>query len=265
MSVVSHFVSTLFPWRSLQLRQGSSAWQRFTLVLLMVGFIWASPAQGANDNQAIEQSNWYRALAQLVQEHLPTTTTSYNFELLTPTETLAPLQQCQKVHARFTRAPQRLAGRTMVTLSCSTNVRENPRFAQIDIAVTGNYLVVTRDLAAKHTLTRNDITIEQGDLGRLPRYALLATPAAMQEVIGQQLRRALSQHSVLQENLLTKPQVVGFGDELVIEASGQGFQITRTAEAMDTGAIGDIIRVRLNNKQLMRVKIIAPGRAEPAQ
>ena len=265
MSVATYLVSNVLPWRYDQPRQGGSAWQRFSLVLVMAGFIWASPVQAANTNQAIEQSNWYRAITQLVQKHLPTSTTSHSFELLTPTETLAPLKQCRDVYARFTREPQRLAGRTMVTLSCSTNARENPRFAQIDVAVTGNYLVVTRDLAAQHTLTRNDITIEQGDIGRLPRYALLATPEAMQEVIGQQLRRALSQHSVLQENLLTKPQVVGFGDELVIEASGKGFQITRTAEAMDTGAIGDIIRVRLNNKQLIKVKIVAPGRAEPAQ
>jgi|GEM_PF-3517990 len=236
------------------------------LIALSVGScrVYASEASDLAKSD-VAQTNWYRAIMQLVQQYLPATTTSHKVDLLTPAETLQPLLSCPNIHARFTREPQRLAGRTMVTLSCGDNQRDNPRFVQIDVTVTGNYLVVTRDLAAKHTLARNDITIEQGDLGRLPRYALLATPKAMQQVIGQQLRRALSQHSILQENLLTKPQVVGFGDELVIEASGKGFQITRTAEAMDTGAIGDIIRVRLNNKQLIRVKIVAPGRAEPAQ
>lgn len=234
-------------------------------LLLMPQLSRASASETVISTNNEAAPNWQRAIAELVQQHLPATATQHRIELLTPTATLQPLERCANLAARFTREPDRLAGRTMVTLSCQGHIRDNPRFAQIHVAVTGNYLVVTRDLPAQHTLVRNDLGIEEGDLERLPRHALLATPNAIAEATGQQLRRALSQHSILQANLLSRPQVVSFGDELVIAAQGKGFQITRTGEAMDTGAIGDIIRVRLNNKQLIRVEIVGPGRAKPAQ
>ena len=233
--------------------------------LLLPQLSWAASNVNLTDTNDEATPNWHRAIVQLVQQHLPETATQHSIELLTPAETLQPLERCANIAARFTREPDRLAGRTMVTLSCQGGIRDNPRFAQIHVAVTGNYLVVTRDLPAQHTLVRNDLGIEEGDLERLPRHALLATPNAIAEATGQQLRRALSQHSILQANLLSRPQVVSFGDELVIAAQGNGFQITRTGKAMDTGAIGDIIRVRLNNKQLIRVEIVGPGRAKPAQ
>ncbi|WP_126759846.1 flagellar basal body P-ring formation chaperone FlgA [Pseudidiomarina marina] len=211
------------------------------------------------------QTLWHQAIADLVQKHLPPTTTKHSFHLITPDVALQSFENCKNVAASFTREPQRLAGRTMVELRCNDANRQNPLFVQIDVAVTGEYLVVARDLASNHTLSRQDITIKQGDLSQLPRHALLATSAEISRVVGQQLRRSLTRHSVLQENLLTRPNVVNYGDELIIEAKGSGFQITRTGEAMDTGSIGDIIRVRLNNKQLLRVEITAAGRAKPAQ
>ncbi|QGT96246.1 flagella basal body P-ring formation protein FlgA [Pseudidiomarina andamanensis] len=235
---------------------------RFWLPLSVCLLAWVTPSSAAS---TIGQAPWHQAIVALVQQHLPATTTKHHFELITPIAALSSLENCANVAARFTREPQRLAGRTMIELRCNDANGQNPLFVQIDVAVIGEYLVVTRDLAANHTLSRQDITMKQGDLSQLPRYALLATPTEIRRVVGQQLRRSLTQHSVLQENLLTRPNVVNYGDELIIEASGKGFQITRTGEAMDTGSIGDIIRVRLNNRQLLRVEITAAGRARPAQ
>lgn len=233
-------------------------WQ--TLSVCMLAWVTTSSA-----NTVLGQEPWHQAIADLVQNHLPESTTQHHFELMTPVAALNALETCTNIEAGFTREPQRLAGRTMVELRCTAPNNDTSLFVQIDVVVTGTYIVAARDIAANHTLSRQDITTKQGDLSQLPRHALLATPAVLASVIGQQVRRSLTQHSVLQENLLTRPNVVSFGDELLIEASGNGFQITRTGEAMDTGSIGDIIRVRLNNKQLLRVEITAAGRARPAQ
>jgi len=222
-------------------------------------------ATSAHAAEAATQPNWLQAIDRLVRKHLPVSASSHHIDILTPEASVEHLQHCAKIDARFNRTPTRLAGRTMVTLSCADRPGSAPRFVQINVSVIGQYLVAARDLPAQHNLTRNDIAIEQGDLASLPRHALLATPNAIQTALGQQLRRALQVHSVLQENLMSRPNVVNFGDEIVIETSGAGFQITRSGEAMDTGAIGDIIRVRLNNKQLLRVEVIAAGRAKPAQ
>lgn len=237
---------------------------RIWLLLTISVWLWSNPAVAGSvsDTQKVPG---YAAIAKLVADHLPATTTNHRFEIITPLAALSSLETCTSVDANFTRQPQRLAGRTMVELSCADIAQPTSHYVQINVMATGEYLVASRDLAANHTLQREDISIQQGDLSQLPRHALLATPSAITQVLGQQLRRSLTQHSVLQANLLSRPNVVSFGDELLIEASGTGFQITRTGEAMDTGAIGDIIRVRLNNKQLLRVEITAAGRARPAQ
>lgn len=234
-------------------------------LLLVVGCVlWGNPAV-ADVEPEPQQLPGYQAIAQLVADHLPETTVDHHISIMTPEAALNSLASCATIEAQFTRQPQRLAGRTMVELRCTVAAKRQSVYVQIDVIATGAYLVAARDLPVNHTLRREDITTEQGDLSQLPRHALLATSSAITSVLGQQLRRSLSQHSVLRENLLTRPNVVNFGDELIIEANGEGFQITRIGEAMDTGAIGDIIRVRLNNKQLLRVEITAAGRARPAQ
>lgn len=237
---------------------------RSWLLLTFTLILWGTPAVAVSvsDTQKVPG---YAAIAKLVADHLPATTTNHRFDIITPLAVLSTLETCTSIDAHFTRQPQRLAGRTMVELRCTDLAQPTSHYVQINVIATGEYLVASRDLAANHTLQRTDISIQQGDLSQLPRHALLATPNAIAQALGQQLRRSLTQHSVLQANLLSRPSVVNFGDELLIEASGSGFQITRTGEAMDTGAIGDIIRVRLNNKQLLRVEITAAGRARPAQ
>src|SRR5690554_2891109 len=88
------------------------------IALLLPQPVWATTSvtfTSATDETA---PNWQRAIAQLVQQHLPKTATQHRIELITPTETLQPLERCANIAARFTREPDRLAGRTMVTLSC---------------------------------------------------------------------------------------------------------------------------------------------------
>lgn len=211
----------------------------------------------------VAQSNWQQTLNAFVAQQLPPTTTSHTVTVLTPTAALAELDQCARVTARFNRPPQRLSGRMMVRLHCAQTGADH--YVQIDVSATGEYLVAAHDLSAQQLLTRNDVVTMTGDLQGLPRHALLATPENIARVEGSLLRRGLNARSVLQENLLVKPTLVNYGDTLVIEVHGEGFQINRTGDAMDTGAIGDIIRVRLNNRQLLRVEIIAAGRAKPAQ
>ncbi|WP_417659384.1 flagellar basal body P-ring formation chaperone FlgA [Pseudidiomarina sp.] len=234
-----------------------SKYSRFFLsaALALVGLV-ASVSAAA-------QSNWQQTLNAFVEQQLPATTTAHTIKVLTPTAALADLDQCVQVTAQFNRPPPRLSGRMMVRMHCAQTGTDH--YIQIDVSATGDYLVAAHDLDAQQLLTRSDVATMTGDLQDLPRHALLATPENIAQVEGSQLRRGLNAHSVLQENLLVKPTLVNYGDTLVIEVHGEGFQINRTGDAMDTGAIGDIIRVRLNNRQLLRVEIIAAGRAKPVQ
>lgn len=208
-------------------------------------------------------SNWQQTLNGFVAQQLPATTTAHTVKVLTPAAALAELDACAQVTAQFNRPPQRLAGRMMVRLHCASTGADH--YVQIDVSATGKYLVAAHDLAANQQLSRADVMTMTGDLQALPRHALLATAENIARIESSQLRRGLNARTILQENLLVKPTVVSYGDTLVIEVHGQGFQINRSGDAMDSGAIGDIIRVRLNNRQLLRVEVIAAGRAKPVQ
>ncbi|WP_339878917.1 flagellar basal body P-ring formation chaperone FlgA [Pseudidiomarina gelatinasegens] len=218
---------------------------------------------GVASGSAAAQSNWQQTLNAFVVQQLPATTTAHTIKVLTPAAALADLDACTQVTAQFNRPPQRLAGRMMVRLHCASTGADH--YVQIDVSATGKYLVAAHELSAQHLLTRSDVVTTTGDLQDLPRHALLATPENIGRVQGSQLRRGLNAGAVLQDNLLAKPTLVNYGDTLVIEVHGEGFQINRTGDAMDSGAIGDIIRVRLNNRQLLRVEIVAAGRAKPVQ
>lgn len=211
----------------------------------------------------IAQTSWQQTLNGFVARQLPTTTTAHTVKVLTPAAALADLDACTQVTAQFNRPPQRVAGRMMVRLHCVSTGAD--LYVQIAVSATGKYLVAAHDLTAQQRLTRGDVVTMTGNLQDLPRHALLATPDNIARVQGSQLRRGLNAGAVLQDNLLAKPTSVNYGDTLVIEVQGKGFQINRTGDAMDSGAIGDIIRVRLNNRQLLRVEVIAAGRARPVQ
>lgn len=205
---------------------------------------------------------WQQAIHDLVQRNLPPTTVRHRVEVLTPLAAREGFTTCQAPNARLNSETERLAGRVMVSVHCANEA--TPYYVQINVVAEGKYLVAAQDIVAQQPITRADIAIQQGDLASLPRHALLATQANITTLLGQQSRRALRVNSVLQENLFAKAIVVRYGDEIIIEAQGDGFHVTRTAEAMDNGAVGDIIRVRLSNRQLLRVEIIKAGRARPA-
>lgn len=207
------------------------------------------------------QPMWYQAVQQLITSQLPTSAVDHELDILSPTAVTDPLNQCQQVDANFNQTPPRIAGRLLVRLQCDDRVQ--PIYVQVRVHVIADYWVAARDLPAQHTLTADDIAVVRGDISRLPRHALLAGTDTMALYLGQQLKRSISQNTVLQATLLAAPHVVTLGDEVVIELRGDGFSISRVGIALANGAINDTIRVRLNNQQLLTVKVIGPGRAIP--
>lgn len=204
---------------------------------------------------------WYQAIQRTIVAQLPTTTVSYDIEILSPTKGFEPLAQCDEIQASFNQPPARIAGRMIIKLQCDHSAQ--PIYAQVHVSVVADYWVAAHDLPAQHTLTADDIKIVQGEINRLPRHALLAETETMTLYLGQQLKRSIPANTVLQATLLAAPHVVNMGDDVVIELQGDGFSISRVGTALANGAINDTIRVRLNNQQLLTVKVIGPGRAIP--
>ncbi|MGI0154183.1 MULTISPECIES: flagellar basal body P-ring formation chaperone FlgA [Pseudidiomarina] len=213
-----------------------------------------------------------QAIATLVREELPLGSSEHHISLLSSSASLASLRVCTSSYhdqplAQFTRVPERLTGRVMVKIMCSNSSAESAptaiqQFVQLQVEVIGSYWVTKAELAAGTPLQSEHIDVVTGPLQRLPRHAVLGQLQDHPQLLGQTLRRSLSKGSIIQENLLQATQVIRFGDDIIITAEGPGFVITRSGKAMDTAAVGDRIRVKLDNQRIIQVLVTGKGTAK---
>lgn len=146
-------------------------------------------------------------------------------------------------------------GRVSVGVRCGES-GQRTRYLQAEVAVIGRYLELATDLTAGQRLTPAHFTERRGELDRLPRGTLRDPQAA----IGQEARRPLAAGRPLQAHQLRAPRLVDRGDRVTLEARGQGFRVTREAEALDPGGRGERIRVRLEDRRIVEARVIGPRR-----
>lgn len=58
---------------------------------------------------------------------------------------------------------------------------------------------------------------------------------------------------------ITAPPVVMKGDAVTVTVKGQGFSVSQSGEALDAGAIGEWIRVKVGKDGEVRAQILRPG------
>lgn len=165
----------------------------------------------------------------------------------------AALPACPRPDIFLTRAADRPVGRVSVGVRCDDN---RVRYLQAEIAVTGHYVTLARRVGAGETLRPTDLTEASGRLDRLPRQAVLDPDRA----IGQQATRTLATGQTLQRHHLRPRPLVRRGQQVVIEARGAGFRVTRGGEALAPGGKGERLRVRLADREILEARVIGEGR-----
>ncbi|QFU00110.1 Flagella basal body P-ring formation protein FlgA precursor [Halomonas sp. THAF5a] len=166
----------------------------------------------------------------------------------------AALPTCPEPDIFLPRAADRPAGRVAVGVRCGDDGRV--RYLQAEISVTGHYVTLAREVRAGETIRPADLTLVAGRLDRLPRQAVLDLDRA----IGQQATRTLAAGQTLQRYHLRTRPLVRRGQQVVIEARGAGFRVTRNGEALAAGGRGERIRVRLAGREILEARIVGEGR-----
>lgn len=166
----------------------------------------------------------------------------------------AALDTCQHSEPFLARNDTRLMGRVSVGLRCGTE-GNRVRYMQAELHVYGERVVAARDINPGEMIRSDMLTTERVDLGRLPAQSITDLNAA----IGQQARRPLRQGQGLSAYALSAPQLVERGQRVSIEANGRGFRIRRQGEALDNGAQGDIVRIRMANREIVEAQVDGPG------
>ena len=147
---------------------------------------------------------------------------------------------------------QRLLGRVTVGVRCGDG---QTRYLQARVTAIGQYWVAARDIPVGTLVTASMLEARSGDLTTLPRQAVLDENAA----VGRVTTRTLARGSVIQGSQLQAPALIQRNRTVSVEAVGQGFRVVRQGEALQDGALGDTVRVRMSNRSILTGVVAGDG------
>jgi len=107
--------------------------------------------------------------------------------------------------------------------------------AQVDVRIPS--VVAARAIARGTLITEEDLAIE-----------MLSDPRSVMEtglVVGRITRRNFREGEVIRQSMIELPRVIKRGDDVTASISGSGYSINTSGNALDHGAMGELISVRI--------------------
>ena len=243
---------------------------RFSFLILL-GLVWLSPVHAQNQaqtqpqnqvnttpNQALQAPGIPLEVQNNIRRFIQKSPTVLGFR--TEVDFLDPsmnLPSCQGGSIEVLSAPNvRLWGRSLVQVRClkAAWLYNIP----LMIRVYGDYVVSTRYLQPGNRLSSSDMRIINGDLTSVPDD-VIRTPKEADDRV---LTRPIQMGMPIGLNDLRETAVIKVGDPVTILLKGRDFQVTGSGTAQTQGMINDMVRVRLNDGQVLQGKVIRPGVVE---
>ena len=239
--------------------------------LILLGLVWLSPVHAQNQaqtqpqnqvnttpNQALQAPGIPLEVQNNIRRFIQKSPTVLGFR--TEVDFLDPsmnLPSCQGGSIEVLSAPNvRLWGRSLVQGRC---LKAAWLFnIPLMIRVYGDYVVSTRYLQPGNRLSSSDMRIINGDLTSVPDD-VIRTPKEADDRV---LTRPIQMGMPIGLNDLRETAVIKVGDPVTILLKGRDFQVTGSGTAQTQGMINDMVRVRLNDGQVLQGKVIRPGVVE---
>jgi flagella basal body P-ring formation protein FlgA len=239
--------------------------------LILLGLVWLTPLHAQNQaqtqpqnqvnttpNQALQAPGIPLEVQNNIRRFIQKSPTVLGFR--TEVDFLDPsmnLPSCQGGSIEVLSAPNvRLWGRSLVQVRClkAAWLYNIP----LMIRVYGDYVVSTRYLQPGNRLSSSDMRIINGDLTSVPDD-VIRTPKEADDRV---LTRPIQMGMPIGLNDLRETAVIKVGDPVTILLKGRDFQVTGSGTAQTQGMINDMVRVRLNDGQVLQGKVIRPGVVE---
>lgn len=144
------------------------------------------------------------------------------------------------------------SGRATVGVKCQGR-EQKPLYLTVNVKVFGRYWVPNADIARGQVIEKAMLSEKDGDLSKLPRN-IIQDP---EKIIGKQLNRALKAGKPVQESSLQAVYLVKRNAIVDVQAAGTGFMIKRDGKALDDGALGDPVRVKLQGGNTVKATVTA--------
>lgn len=146
-------------------------------------------------------------------------------------------------------------GRVTVGVRCGDD-DNRVRYVQATVSAQIQHLVALEPIDAGQRIDASSLGWQQTDVSRLRRGYL----DDLDQASGKVATRRIPNGAVLTESMLREPWMVKRGDTVVLTAVGQGFQVSRSVEALDNGGLGSTIRLKTENNQILQGKVTGQDR-----
>lgn len=126
--------------------------------------------------------------------------------------------------------------------------------------ITAQVAVTSAPVTANTPLQAGDVTLARRDVTMVPD-SIASLPGA----VGLSSRRSLRAGEVLRQSQLASPVLIKRGSAVNIVARKEQVEVSTAGEAMDPGALGEVIRVRnATSGTVIRARVVDAGVVEPA-
>ncbi|MCH4812200.1 flagellar basal body P-ring formation protein FlgA [Halomonas neptunia] len=217
----------------------------FWAVLIIFAGITASYNANANDDYLMQQVH------QFLYEETQTLGEEVVIDLRPPSP---HLPECVQPEPFLPNANQAPLGRVSVGVRCGEGSRQ-VRYLQAQIDVIGNYVVAARDIERGTLITSNMLSERGGNLGDLSAQALTAE----EDIVGKVAQRSIRSGSAFLAQYLQAPDLIERGQRVTVIAQGSAFRVSREGEALESGALGDQVRVRFGSREIMTARVASEG------
>ncbi|WP_343551884.1 flagellar basal body P-ring formation chaperone FlgA [Pantoea sp.] len=140
-------------------------------------------------------------------------------------------------------------------ISIAANCDQNRRFLQVQVQVTGQYLVASRQVARGSNLSADDVRLETGRLDELPARALTDNSGVIDAVA----LRDIPPGQAVTATMVRQPWRVKAGQNVMVVASGNGFNASSEGRALNNASAAQMVRVRMGNGQVVSGRVDADG------
>ncbi|MEY3528304.1 MAG: hypothetical protein RLZZ549_787 [Pseudomonadota bacterium] len=234
------------------------------LLALFLGLVWIAPLNAQNQAQTQTNTTQNQApgipvevqnnIRRFVQKSPAISGFRTEVDFLDPSMNLPT---CPGGTIEVLLAPNvRLWGRSLIQLRClkAAWLYNIP----LIVKVYGDYVISTRYLQAGNRLSSSDMRVINGDLTSVQDDVIRAPKEADDRV----LTRPIQMGMPIGLNDLRETAVIKVGDPVTIVLKGRDFQVTGSGVAQTQGMLNDMVRVRLNDGQVLQGKVIRPGVVE---
>jgi flagella basal body P-ring formation protein FlgA len=128
-----------------------------------------------------------------------------------------------------------------------------------NLRLFGTTVSTTKRLSRNDIIASDDIVAKRQDISMLDA-GLIQDP---KQALGQKLKTSLPAGAILYSQNIDAPSLVNRGERVTIVAKSQAIQITAPGEAKNSGALGEMVRVKnLTSRREIQARVLSAGVVE---